>query len=119
MPMPKYNEAEEPGMAAGSPMPEESEHPAETPPQEGGREDTFFISPQHLSQYLDPESINAGDVLEFRVVGKDADGDIEVEYNTGEGGDKKDWKTDLHETMAEPGEGAVKGNPEGDMMGGY
>lgn len=73
----------------------------------------MFIHPDMLGG-LDPESIQAGDVLEFRVVGRDADGDIEVEYNHGDdsqghmsGMDKV--KNDFREHMS--------GNPE--TSGGY
>jgi len=102
--MPKYSETEPGDDLAAAPPPEGGDAPApEAPEQEAGQSDTsFFISPEHLGQHLDPESVQPGDVLEFRVIGKDADGDIEVEYNTGgpkqSGMDK--MKGDLAEHMA-------------------
>ena len=91
-------------------QPSDGEDQSQTPPEEGSREDTFFIASKMLSKYLDPESIKAGDVLEFKVVGKDADGDVEVEYNTGDSGEEDHksgmdkMKTDLATHMSGPAE---------------
>jgi len=63
----------------------EPEEPDETTPEPGGEpqnEHTLFISPEHMGG-LDPSTIKPGDIIEFKVVGTDSDGDIEVEYNTG------------------------------------
>lgn len=72
----------------------EPEEPEETTEESGGEpqnEHTLFISPEHLGG-LDPATVKPGDILEFKVVGTDSDGDIEVEYNkggdTGSGMDK-------------------------------
>lgn len=108
--MPKYSDSEEAASEGATPSPEESSPAAEAqnPDAQGeGREDTFFISADHLKAYLDPSTIKAGDVLEFKVVGMDGEGDIEVEYNTGEGEPKQSkmdqMKTDLATHMASAG----------------
>ncbi len=98
----RYSETEEAPEETLGPTPAA---PEEAPaPETPEREDTFFISPDHLSAHLDPESVKAGDVLEFKVVGRTADGELEVEYNTGGGdGSKMDkMKSDLANHMAEP-----------------
>lgn len=51
-------------------------------PDEGqtARDDTFFLP----SDFPGSDALKAGDTLTLRVVGKDADGDIEVEHVAGE-----------------------------------
>lgn len=43
---------------------------------------TLFISRDHLPDGMDAK---AGDVLKFKVVGMDKDGDLEIEYDDGNG----------------------------------
>lgn len=109
MPMPQYSEQEEETASPDvKPMDQPGEQPEEQPveegaPQEAPNEHTLFISPEHLGG-LDPNDINPGDILEFKVVGRDADGDIEVEYNTGKGNESgmDRMKSDLREHMMQP-----------------
>lgn len=119
MAMPQYSEAPEAGMAEGSPVPDDGQQPTEEQPQAAEREDTFFISPDHLSKYLDPASVNPGDILEFKVVGRDSNGEIEVEYNTGgkEGGGKDKLSSDLRGAMSEGGGGQGPGSMDEAMRG--
>lgn len=114
MPLPQYNETEESGMAGGSAVPEEAAAPEPQAPEGGENEHTMFISPEHLGG-LDPSSVNPGDILEFKVVGRDADGDIEVEYNKGEGG-KDGSKMDKMKSEFSDHMEAAPAAPEG---GGY
>lgn len=109
--MPKYDEAAEmaqPGAGPNGAMPDSPEEGAEQ-----SSERTLFVSPDYLDG-LDPESVKPGDILQFKVVGKDANGEIEVEYQKG-GGDGmgmkagKDWKSDLKETMTGGSEAAPGG----------
>jgi len=60
----------EPGMAE-----EMAEAPAEEKSEERG--DTFFISSSGIPG---AETMKAGDTMTFRLVGRDADGQLEVEY---------------------------------------
>lgn len=58
------------------------------------RDDTFFLP----SDYPGAENLKPGDMVSLKVVGKDADGNIEVEcppenMKDGKGGD---WKSDLN-----------------------
>jgi len=115
MPMPRYDQSEEATMPEGAAAPDAAEAPAEQPQEQMGKnEHTMFISPEHLGG-LDPNSINPGDILEFKVVGRDKDGDIEVEYNTGDGGDSGSgmdkMKNDLADHMA--GAGTDRGASQG------
>ena len=48
---------------------------------------SLYITPDMLPKGM-AETMKAGDILEFKYVGTDKDGDIEVVYNTGD--DKKD-----------------------------
>jgi hypothetical protein len=114
----KYSESPEAGAAEGAPAPEEQE-PTGEQTQEAGREDTFFISSDMLSKHLDPASVNPGDVLEFKVVGRDANGDVEVEYNTGGegGGGKEKLASDLRNAMSEGGGGQGPGSMDEMMRG--
>lgn len=73
-----------------------------------GSDGSFFISKEHLGS-LNPASVKPGDVLEFKVVGLDASGDLEVAYSEpgkdGAGMDK--MKNDLASHMS--------AGPEGEM----
>lgn len=65
------------GMAESGPaMPSSPEGgDAQQQEHEGGREDTFFLPPD----YPGIENLKPGDTVTLRVVGKDEDGNIEVE----------------------------------------
>lgn len=66
MALPKYSETEEPVVEAAPPA-------AEAPEAEN---DTFFVSVADLGGIA--ETVKPGDLLHFRVVGRDANGDIEL-----------------------------------------
>ena len=89
-----------PEEAAGSPSPEE-----EGADGSGG---SFFISKEHLGS-LNPASVKPGDVLEFKVVGLSADGELEVTYSnpSKEGAGMDKMKNDLASHMS--------AGPEGEM----
>ena len=62
-------------------------------------DDTYFLP----SAMTDGHDCKPGDVIKLRVVGKDKDGDVEVEViDYGESGDGDDWKEDARRTMAKP-----------------
>lgn len=115
MAMPQYSEDESnPDIPEGGTDPTTEGTPATEGEAPQGRTDTMFIHPDMLGG-LDPESINAGDILEFKVVGRDADGDIEVEYNTGDNKSPMEKVTsDFRAHMMGGSEGG--GNPD---SGGY
>jgi hypothetical protein len=76
----------------------------------GGREDTFFLPPD----FPGSEALKPGDMLNLRVVGKDAQGGIEVEHVAGAEGDMPDWKKDLRNSVqSTPGMGMGGGEPPG------
>lgn len=81
-----------------------SESESEPQPDKGGRDDTFFL-PEAMLKGVD---VNPGDVLEFKVVGKSPEGEIEVEYNQGEAKDAS-FADDLHKEMASPTESQPQG----------
>jgi len=62
-------------------------------------EETFFLPEKFLASQ--GKEYGPGDTVSLKVVGKDADGDLEVVCVKEPGGDEKDWKTDLRETMTE------------------
>lgn len=69
-----------------------------------GQENSLFLTPDMLPPGM---KVDAGDILEFKVLNpSDADGHIEVVYNTGEGaGAKKadtgpDWENDFRKEMS-------------------
>lgn len=92
------------------PGPGEEQGAPEKTEQEGaeGQESSLFITPDMLPPGM---KVNAGDVLEFKVVNpSDADGHIEVVYNTGkEGESKESWEDEFRHTMSarSPQEGAM------------
>jgi len=55
---------------------------------------TFFLP----DSFPGRENYKAGDTITLKVVGEDADGDLEVECVHPKGGEK-DWKTDLRESV--------------------
>jgi hypothetical protein len=56
---------------------------------------TFFLPPTFpgMDQY------KPGDTITLRVVGKDSDGDLEVECVEPDQGDQADWKSDLRKSV--------------------
>jgi hypothetical protein len=73
----------------GMDAPEESESPDESK-MEGGDEKTVFIEPEMLPPGTKAEP---GDILKFKVVGKTADGKIQIEC--AEGGEDGQWADGL------------------------
>lgn len=74
--------------------------PAESlPPAEESveRDDTYFL-PQAAAE---GKSVKPGDVIKFRVVGKDSDGNIEVEYYTDEQ-IGSGWQDDMRKSFDKP-----------------
>lgn len=62
-------------------------------------DETYFLP----SAMTEGHDCKPGDVIKLRVVGKDKDGDVEVEVTDyGESGETDDWKEDARRTMAEP-----------------
>lgn len=64
------------------------------------------------------EKINKGDILEFRCIGPaDAEGDVPVEYNTGEGEEEKEepWEDSFRKEMSprDKGDGETPGGNPG------
>jgi len=80
---------------------------SEVPPSPSGEEgmehesETLTVPASMLPGGMDA---NPGDILEFKVIGKEPDGGIQVEYNR-DGGEKGEapWKTDLKNSMAAQG----------------
>lgn len=77
------------------------------PPQEESmhEEDKKGYGSLYLSPEMLPEGmkVNPGDILEFKVVQADKDGDIEVTYNTGKEEGKDDmneWENDFRKEMS-------------------
>jgi hypothetical protein len=65
------------------------------------------------------EKINKGDILEFRCIGTaDEEGDIPVEYNTGEEEKAPAWEDKFREEMSPSKQGAMPQAPPEDGMGG-
>jgi len=60
---------------------------------------SLYLSPSMLPEGM---KANPGDILEFKVVGTDQDGDIEITYNTGKDGkdDTDSWADDLKHDMS-------------------
>ena len=70
-----------------------------------GREDTYFLPQGALPEGM---KVQSGDVLEFKVVGQDKDGNIEVEYNHGEenpsvNGDQSTWQDEMRKNVGSQG----------------
>ena len=79
---------------------------AESPEQGGDEPSTgnLFLGSDDLPEGL-ADTLKPGDVVRFKVVGRDADGDIEVEYAT-EGekeGEGMDWRDEMRQKV--PSEG--------------
>lgn len=70
-------------------------------PEQGaeGQESSLFLTPDMLPPGM---KVNAGDVLEFKVVNpSDQDGHIEVVYNTGkEDESKESWEDEVRHEMS-------------------
>lgn len=63
-------------------------------PTDTGREDTFFLP----TDFPNSDSLKAGDTVTLTVVGKDADGNVEVEHQPDQGEGEPPatgWKSDL------------------------
>jgi len=92
------------GSGGGSPPAEQEEADPGAMPHDEGAEGQMGIL--HISKDMLPagmaEKVNKGDILEFRAVGTvDAEGDIPVEYNTGEGDEKKEpWEDEFRKEMS-------------------
>lgn len=66
------------------------------------------------------EKINKGDILEFRCIGPaDAEGDVPVEYNTGEGEDNKEepWEDQFRKEMSPRSTAGDEGASDGGGAG--
>jgi|SRR6516164_667102 hypothetical protein len=89
---------------AGPTGPEQTAEATGPPPPEGQQtsdsgESSLFLTPDMLPSGM---KVNAGDILEFKVVNpSDADGHIEVVYNTGGGEEKgESWEDDFRHEMS-------------------
>lgn len=61
---------------------------------------SLFIEPTMLPEGM-ASTMKPGDILEFKYVGTDKDGDIEVVYNTGDKKDEgEDWETGFRAAMS-------------------
>ncbi len=62
---------------------------------------SLYLSPNMLPEGM---KANPGDILEFKVVGTDKDGDTEIVYNTGKDGKEDDgmseWENDFRQEMS-------------------
>lgn len=69
-------------------------HDSDMPPEKGN----LFLTPDMLPAGMKP---NPGDILEFKVIGQDSDGDWEVSYRAPEGKGKEDtsWEDELTEKV--------------------
>lgn len=83
------------------------DHPIDPNPasDESGREDTFFLP----SDFPQADTLKPGDQLTLRVVGRDSEGNIEVETVSTGGTGEPEWKTDLKKS--------VQTTPGPEMMG--
>lgn len=70
-------------------------------------DDTYFLP----SGLLEGKEVKAGDVVKFRVIGKDENGDVEVEYYHDEGSKGSGWQDDMRKSV-----GSASG-PETQMEG--
>lgn len=98
----------------GSDMSEHEEGMHDESMHEEGMDHKQGYGSLYLSPSMLPEGMkaNPGDILEFKVIQTDKDGDIEVTYNTGKYGEGKDemedWESDFRKEMSprEPEESA-------------
>jgi hypothetical protein len=102
--------------------PSEDKPDGQPPPSPGGEEQSdaqgadsqkeFTVQSDTLPAGM-AETTEAGDVLEFKVVGKDAEGHLRVVYNTGDEGSKESpgdkMKADFREHMSGPTDGQSGG----------
>lgn len=67
----------------------------------GEREDTFFLPPD----FPGADGLKAGDTITLRVVGKNSDGEVEVESSSGQTteGKSDDWEHDLRSNASSMG----------------
>lgn len=69
------------------------------------REDTYFLPQGALPKGM---KVEAGDILEFKVVGQGKDGEIEVEYNhddesASESDSKPTWQDEMRQNVGSQG----------------
>ena len=70
------------------------------PPEEKPDEDkSFWLGAEDLGEL--PTDLKAGDIVKFKVIGKDAQGNVEFVFQKGgdEGGDQDDLRADLESSM--------------------
>ena len=85
---------------AGDELDQDSDN--ETTENDGGRDDTYFLP----KDALDGQEVKAGDIIKFKVIGEDKDGNVEVEClhgKDGKGDSKMSWQDDLRANV--PNEG--------------
>lgn len=76
----------------------------ETTENDEGRDDTYFLP----KDALDGESVKAGDILKFKVIGEDKDGNVEVEClhgKDGKGDSKMSWQDEMRASVTPEGGG--------------
>lgn len=76
-------------------------------PNQQPRQDTFFLPPG----FPGADSLQAGDTLTLKVVGRSAEGELEVEPAQANEDGESDWKQDLHQTMASGSDNVIGGMP--------
>ena len=76
-------------------------NPMAEPAGEQGPSHSLFIEPSMLPEGM-AATMKPGDILEFKYVGTDKDGDIEVQYNHGKGeqDDSKEWEDNFRKHMS-------------------
>ncbi len=87
--MPPYNDS-------GDSADMESPEPDQSSNGEGDYK-SFWLPPEAVAE-LPPDS-KAGDIVKFKIVGKDAEGNVEVVCEHGEMTDKEDMHNDLVRSM--------------------
>lgn len=66
----------------------------ESTENDGGRDDTYFLP----KKALDGKEVKAGDVLKFKVIGEDKDGNVEVRCMD-KGDSKMSWQDDMRASV--------------------
>lgn len=107
------------GAGGGGDMPHDESMPHDDPgAKEMGQGGMIHIPKDMLPPGMS-EKIKKGDILEFRCVGPaDAEGDIPVEYNTGESDEKKDsWEDSFRAEMSPRSTAGDEGASDGGGAG--
>lgn len=75
----------------------------ETTENDGGRDDTYFLP----KEALDGEDVKAGDIIKFKVIGEDKDGNVEVSCLHGKNSDgsKMSWQDEMRANVTPEGGG--------------